>query len=372
MVERRGAPAPPTNLAVTRAPVASSAIPANTTRQALVNSYLEGLSVNTSKPFLVRLATFPDRYYKSQNGIDACKWVRDQVVALQAKTSPDVKLSVRLFEHSWKLQPTVIARLEPNVVTAKDIVITGSHIDSLGMGSGRPEPNANPAADDCASGSTVVFEALRILVEKKFVPYRPIEFHWYAAEEVGLLGSAEVAEAYSQAKIDVITYLNLDQSAYVKPGITPTIGILTDNVDRVATAFLRKVVSTYNTARQADTSCGYKCTDHASWTDRGYRAVLPIESTLANAFPYNDRVNRDGSPLDTLNVINYDHLCASSASLLASLLSSRSLASPKRKRNALAPPSPSPCSLIRSVFFLFVVPTTTKLSPPLLCHYYRQ
>ena len=41
---------------------------------------------------------------------------------------------------------------------------------------------------------------------------RPIEFHWYAAEEVGLIGSLAVAEDYAKRKISVVSMLNMDQS----------------------------------------------------------------------------------------------------------------------------------------------------------------
>jgi Zn-dependent M28 family amino/carboxypeptidase len=82
-------------------------------------------------------------------------------------------------------------------------------------GSHLPEPNPNPGADDCASGSSVVFETLRVLVASGFVPKRPIEFHWYAGEEEGVYGSNEVANAYSKAQTNVLTYLNLVKRAHL-------------------------------------------------------------------------------------------------------------------------------------------------------------
>jgi leucyl aminopeptidase len=91
----------------------------------------------------------------------------------------------------------------------EDIVITGSHLDTIAYGTRRPEPNPNPGADDCASGSSVVFETLRVLVQSGFVPKRPIEFHWYAGEEEGVYGSNEVANAYAKSEMNVLTYLNL-------------------------------------------------------------------------------------------------------------------------------------------------------------------
>lgn len=116
---------------------------------------------------------------------------------------------------------------------------------------------ANPAADDCASGSSVVFEALRVFVKAKFVPSRPIEFHFYAAEEVGLLGSKEISTFYANNKVPVFAYLNLDQSGYVKPGTSPSIGLVTDYTSADASEFLKKTVQAYTTIGTfVQTKCG--------------------------------------------------------------------------------------------------------------------
>lgn len=51
-----------------------------------------------------------------------------------------------------------------------------------------------PGADDDGSGTVSILEAFRVLAESGFVPeYGPVEFHWYAAEEGGLLGSQAIA-----------------------------------------------------------------------------------------------------------------------------------------------------------------------------------
>lgn len=109
-------------------------------------------------------------------------------------------------------------------------------------------------ADDAASGSSAVQETLRVLVAQRFIPYRPMEFHFYgtstinvAAEEVGIRGSNEVAEDYAKRQVKVFNYLNLDQSGYVNAVIAskPEMGIITDYASKEATAFLRLTVSRY-------------------------------------------------------------------------------------------------------------------------------
>lgn len=52
----------------------------------------------------------------------------------------------------------------------------------------------SPGADDDCSGTVSILEAFRVLAESGFIPVNgPVEFHWYAAEEGGLLGSQAVA-----------------------------------------------------------------------------------------------------------------------------------------------------------------------------------
>lgn len=51
-----------------------------------------------------------------------------------------------------------------------------------------------PGADDDCSGTVSILEAFRVLAEAGFTPKDgPVEFHWYAAEEAGLLGSQDIA-----------------------------------------------------------------------------------------------------------------------------------------------------------------------------------
>ena len=50
------------------------------------------------------------------------------------------------------------------------------------------------------SGSVSILEAFRVLAKRGYIPTRgPVEFHWYAAEEAGLLGSQDIA-AYKRGQ----------------------------------------------------------------------------------------------------------------------------------------------------------------------------
>ena len=116
--------------------------------------------------------------------------------------------SVRLYNHSSTNMPSVILTIE-GADLPEEYVITGGHLDSTSS----PIGNA-PGADDDASGIATITEAVRSLFEMGFVPKRTIEIMAYAAEEVGLVGSDEIAEDYSNNGINVVSYVQFDMTNY--------------------------------------------------------------------------------------------------------------------------------------------------------------
>lgn len=90
-------------------------------------------------------------------------------------------------------------------------------------------------------------EAFRILLTDSRIASgqapNTIEFHWYAGEEAGLLGSGAIFQAYARQGRDVKAMLNQDMTGYVKPDTKEVIGIITDYVDFSLTSFLKKVIT---------------------------------------------------------------------------------------------------------------------------------
>jgi len=119
-----------------------------------------------------------------------------------------------------------------------------------------------------------------------FKPDRTIEFHTYAAEEVGLWGSQDIAEYYQSTGVVVYAQMQLDMTMYVKPGTSKTIGIIQDYVNSGLTDFLKKLVTAYSEYGYSLSSCGYGCSDHASWTKAGYASCFPFEGIMTNSDPY--------------------------------------------------------------------------------------
>jgi len=161
----------------------------------LVTPLLPLLSIDAWKKTVDTLAAYGTRFYRSTTGASSSQWVAEQYRSI-AQASGRSDLSVRTFAHANYNQVSVIARMEGDG-TSSEIVVLGAHLDSISSGS------SAPGADDDASGTATVLEVFRVLVQSGYKPRRAIEFHTYAAEEAGLLGSQDVAADYSARRIQV-------------------------------------------------------------------------------------------------------------------------------------------------------------------------
>ncbi|KAG5221214.1 aminopeptidase [Salix suchowensis] len=203
---------------------------------------------------LERLSGFNNRYYRSSTGAEASNWILSTVQAVRvcsyfvaALLTADRCRRERAhqrerFSHSsWPQTSTIVH------IAGKDnsgpVTILGAHMDSVNQRN--PSIGRSPGADDDGSGSVNLIEAFRALVDSGFEPANPVEFHWYAAEEGGLLGSRAIASKYKSNGINVKGYMNLDMTAYFKPGDKEVVALMTDNTDAALNDYVEKLVTTY-------------------------------------------------------------------------------------------------------------------------------
>jgi bacterial leucyl aminopeptidase len=186
--------------------------------------------------------------------------------------------SVDQISHNRTQQKSLRIRLEGKSRPA-EIIVLGGHLDSIVSGWGGGGSRA-PGADDNASGSGNLMEALRVLITKGR-PERSVEFFWYAGEESGLLGSAEIAQTYKSQNKNVVAVLQLDMTMFPGSG-----EFVVGNVQDFTSAWLREYLVGLNEAylgvRLIPDECGYACSDHASWHRQGYPALMPFESDTDN------------------------------------------------------------------------------------------
>lgn len=243
------------------------------------------------RDMIMKLSTFNTRYYKSDTGVKSSEFIRDTWAGLARKRN-DVK--VELYKHQSWPQASIIMTIQGSE-KSDEIVIVGGHADSIaGMfgGSGRA-----PGADDNASGIATITEVIRVLMNSNFKPKRTVSFMGYAAEEVGLLGSKDIANAYKAQGKNVVGVMQLDMTLN-KGTADKDIVMMTDFTNAAQNEFLGKLIDEYVKVPWGYSKCGYGCSDHASWTGAGYPASMPFESTMndinRNIHTANDTLERAG------------------------------------------------------------------------------
>lgn len=228
----------------------------------------------------------PNRYFSTSHGRDAALWIRDTWQAIAAGRD-DVTVELFTGCASCGIQPSVILTIQGNEL-ADEIVVLGGHLDST-SNSGAGEFMDAPGADDDASGIATLTEVLKVALDSGWRPRRTVKFMAYAAEEVGLRGSQAIASSFASQGLDVHGVLQLDMTNY-RAGTVPDMRLVTDYSSPALQDFMTGLFDTYlaplGLTRGLET-CGYACSDHASWTAAGYPAGMMFEAgDPAGYFPY--------------------------------------------------------------------------------------
>jgi leucyl aminopeptidase len=273
-------------------------------KESEIRPLLSKLAITPMRENLVKFSNFHNRYYKSQYGAESSRWLLSKVGEVIKSAPGTENVKVRAFEHSWG-QHSIIATIPGK--TNKTVVI-GAHQDSINMFF--PMLSRAPGADDDGSGTVTILEALRVLLTNPDIAAgkaeNTIEFHWYSAEEGGLLGSQAIFRDYSQKRRDVRAMLQQDMTGFTArtkaAGKPVALGVITDFVDAGLTQFIMKVIDKYCDIPYVMTKCGYACSDHASAGRAGYPSAFIIEGEMQLT---HDKIHTDR---DTMEYIDFDHV----------------------------------------------------------------
>ncbi|NQY35330.1 MAG: M20/M25/M40 family metallo-hydrolase [Alteromonadaceae bacterium] len=248
-------------------------------QQTRVNAQIPNLSASNIVDTINYLSTnFNNRYYTTSGGVASSNGLKDRWAALASGKS---YASVSQYTHAAWAQKSVIMTLTGSEYP-DEFVIIGGHLDST-IGS-TSENSIAPGADDDASGIASLTEVLRVMLSQGIQPKRTIQFMAYAAEEVGLRGSKEIAEQYSDQGKNVVGVLQLDMTNY--NGSANDITFMTDYTNADQNNYLQSLLDAYLPSISYGTDqCGYGCSDHASWTNNGFPASMPFESRMSQYNP---------------------------------------------------------------------------------------
>ncbi|KAF4610436.1 hypothetical protein D9613_006927 [Agrocybe pediades] len=291
----------------------------------IVEPILRTLSTDGPKENLKKFSSFRTRHYRSDTGKQSQEWLLSKITEITeeyASKSLRQLITAKEFPHSWG-QNSIILRIQGSSTTDDSVVVIGAHQDSTNMWPFLPAPGA----DDDGSGSVTILESYRALIAADFRPVRTVEFHWYSAEEGGLLGSQAIAKDYEARGVNVLAMSQFDMTAWVKKGTREEVGIITDFTDDDLTAFNKALVDLYLDIPYVETKCGYACSDHASWRKAGYPSSFTIESSFENS---NKNIHSTNDRLDISDEFSFSHMLEFSKLAVAYVVELSSVNSSKK------------------------------------------
>ncbi|KAJ3997701.1 peptidase [Lentinula boryana] len=265
----------------------------------IVPQILPLLSTQEQRSNLEIFTSFHTRYYKSKTGHASSRWLYQRVLNYTDEYATDalreaVGIELVLYEHKGFKQESVIIRLIPrrslnsseSVEGLHEITIIGAHCDSI---NGENPFYRSPGADDDGSGTITILEAYRAILQSGYVPLSPLEFHLYAAEEGGLLGSLDISDAYAKAGKDVRGMIEFDMTvrfvapfdlvlAWVAAGRPEEIGVVMNHADLALSKYTKLLIEKYLDIPWIETRYpGRATSDYMAWTMAGYQSSHVLE-----------------------------------------------------------------------------------------------
>ncbi len=165
-----------------------------------------------------------------------------------------------------------------------------AHYDSM------PKDSIAPGADDNASGTSAVIEAARLL--SKYKPNYSILFALWDEEEQGLIGSRYYAGQAVAENMVIKGVINLDMISYNSDALEDVrVGIAASDKNIDLTDALKTINSQFNLGLTLNLSPGSGSSDHVSFWEKGYNAIMLIESST----DFNKYYHKNTDMLDKFN-----------------------------------------------------------------------
>lgn len=248
-----------------------------------VSTLLSNVDISPIEETIISLSALPTRHHST--GTIASDLV-SQIFA--ATIGDDARFSLNAISHELTEQQSITVTL-PGTSTEK--VVIGAHLDSINRnGVGEDAPGA----DDDASGVAILNEILRALVSQNASFSRTIELQAYAAEEVGLVGSQDIASGDTST----VAMMQIDMAMYGANGNDGHIHLVRDDTSANLRRHGIQLIKNYITENYSlGTLPSGATSDHKSFYQNGIPTLFPFEDT-AN---YNKSIHSIEDVFEKLN-----------------------------------------------------------------------
>jgi hypothetical protein len=249
------------------------------------------------KNFIIKFTENGSRAVGTNNNLKARQWIEQQLVELS-----NDRIEVEVLGPS----ASVVGRLPGWLPYEAPVLMVGGHLDSVA---------GAPGANDDATGVATMLELAAVMSAYDW----PLDIYFCAwnAEEVGLVGSTEVAEIFKDRGVEILAYYNVDMLLVEDPNAPADERVLMAYNDGPQATFhngrfwaeLTRMMSKnygYNLIRPLSSGdfSVWTRSDHYPFLREGYQNVLfAFESGFMHDHDYHQ-------PTDTWDNPNYNYTLA--------------------------------------------------------------
>lgn len=242
-----------------------------------IRNLMDQVSKDSLEAVIDHMQSYHTRRWDSQMVYEVQDWLYETY----RRTGID---SVFLHDFTFVYQDTLretsdnVIAIQRGLVYPDEYVVCGAHYDSYNKSPGHPDSLFAPGADDNASGTSGIIETARLLSQCKFE--RSIMYCGWAAEEVGLKGSAAFAKDCADQRMDIVGYFNLDMTGYLEEGSRLHVNLMYTTQDSIIADYVYGFSHVYYPDMPIWQSwlIGGD-SDYSSFNRNGYAAVHPFEDT---------------------------------------------------------------------------------------------
>ena len=246
--------------------------------QPLIRALMDKVSSDSLTHTIEHLTAYHTRRWDSRMVYQVQDWLFAQYRDLGYDTVFLHDFPVWYHDSLCETSDNVIA-IKRGVVHPDEFVVCGAHYDSYNNAPGHPDSLRAPGADDNASGVAGILETARILSRCTFD--RSLMFCNFAAEEIGLIGSAAFAKDCADRGMRIVGYFNLDMIGYLEAGSDIHVNLLYTGQDAPLAQYVTTMSHTYYPDMRIwqDWLPGGSDSDYSSFNRNGYAAIHLFEDT---------------------------------------------------------------------------------------------